>query len=385
MTLTNYVVGTTAHPGGTWTIESTNTAQVGRYHDLAGLLEGSSTSTFTTSRPGCFPGPADNGTEIPSCFAQAAAGGLSVSMRAGGAVIERGTLVGPYIVVSESVATVTLATADATNPRIDRVDLQVLDGILGDNGGVSQTAFVVTTGTAAGSPVAPAAPANSIPITQIHLPANTTTITAGMIFDVRKSAGVRGGIRVLLPGDLLTDVGFGSGEWRDTSAVPGAVDRIDRWRQDTQVWEMVVDRTGATTQFVAFTAAQTVTAITLTTYADVVTGTTKMGTAFLAPASGEVRIGFGCNAFSGVNGSSLLAAPAVSTGGTVGSGTAVVAASDDSSLTFSQLVDVPGYRTLLVTGLTPGSTYNTWLRAHNSGSTSSHIDKPLVEVMPLAR
>lgn len=213
MPVSNQTIGGTGVAGGTWTIENTNTASVGRYHDLALLVE--STSSFTQARPGIFSGYANSGAPVAAAYASAATGsGLNANVYPGAAVVERGTHVGPYIVVLDATGTITFATADATNPRIDRVDLQVLDGVLGDNGGTSLTQLIVTTGVAAGSPSVPAAPVNSIPIFQILLPANTTTLTNGMITDARKSTALRGTTRVLLPGDALTDVGYTIGESR---------------------------------------------------------------------------------------------------------------------------------------------------------------------------
>jgi hypothetical protein len=211
MALTNYTI---ASPNGdTWTIQSTNSASAGRYHDLGFLSEGSSTN-MGKSRPGILGASAPAASAIPSAMQLSVNAGLTMNVAAGAAVVERGTLVGPYRVDSTTVATVTLGTADATNPRIDRVDLRVLDGALGDNGGVSLTQFIVTQGTASGSPAVPTAPTNSIPLGQVLLPAGTVTITTGMITDTRKSAGIRGASRVLLPGDSLADPGFMAGEER---------------------------------------------------------------------------------------------------------------------------------------------------------------------------
>lgn len=209
----NAVIGTSAQPGGTWTIQSTNTASVGRFHDLAFLAE--AVSSFTQARPGVLSGFANAGATVAASFAFTPTGsGLNLFVFAGSAVVERTSHAGPYTVVLDSTATVTFATADPTNSRIDRVDLQVLDGALGDNGGTSQTALVVTTGVASGTPTVPAAPANSIPICQVLLPATTTTLTSGMVTDTRKSAALRGATRLLLPGDSLSDPGYMAGETR---------------------------------------------------------------------------------------------------------------------------------------------------------------------------
>lgn len=240
----NYEIGgpTSGHPGGTWSIQNTNTATVGRYHDLSSMLEGSTGATnFTTSRPGVFPGPSDATANVPVAMACAQTGsGLNINIRPGAAVVERGTLVGPYTVEIPAFATITLGTADAVNPRIDRVDLQVLDGALGDNGGVSLTRYLITPGTAAGSPSAAAAPTNSIPLSQWTLPANTTTLTGGMGADKRKSTALRGAVRMMLPGDALADVGLVQGEMRNTLVLSGTPS-IDYWDSVKAAWIRMID------------------------------------------------------------------------------------------------------------------------------------------------
>jgi hypothetical protein len=236
--LTNYVINGSTHPGGTWTIQSTNTANVGRYHDLAFLQEGDlNVNQITTSRAGVLAGGGITGTaQTPGSMSCTATGvALNLAANRGAAIVERTSLAGSYTVVNEALATVTLATADATNSRWDRVDLQVFDGVLGDNGGTSQTAYIVTTGVASGSPALPAAPTNSIPISKILLPANTVTLTAGMVTDIRKSAALRGADRILMPGDALTDVGFMVGEKRIRyNATYGFLE--DMWDSVNAVW-----------------------------------------------------------------------------------------------------------------------------------------------------
>lgn len=139
----------------------------------------------------------------------------------------------------------------------------------------------------------------------------------------------------------------------------------------------------AVAHYTAFTAAQTVTAIASTTYTAVLSSTTSCGHSFVAPPSGIVAIHWGANAFSGVTGSSLLIGTAVKTGSTVGAGTVVSDVSDDEALVFSLLGDAPGSRIRVVTGLTPGSAYNVRQSARNSGTTSSHIDRPWVVTAPV--
>lgn len=226
--------------GGTSSIQNTNTSTVYRYQNLSWLDEGATgANQLTTSRPGVLTAGALT-AEMPNALAVSASGsGLVANIAPGAAVVERTTPAGPYTVQLRAVGAVTLTAAHATLGRVDRIDLQVFDGALGDNGGVSLTRLVVTDGTASASPVAAAAPSNSIPLATVLLPAATTLLTSGMLTDVRKSAGVRGGVRMLLPGDALADVGFMSGELRDTSAKVGVsgIRTIDRWNASSAVWQ----------------------------------------------------------------------------------------------------------------------------------------------------
>lgn len=367
MPVSNQTIGGTGVAGGTWTIENTNTAMIGRYHDLATLLEGAAgTNEYTTARAGCLPGAADSGSNVPSCFAAAPTSGLSMSIRRGAAVVERNTLVGSYIVVVQASGTVTLTTADATNPRIDRVDLQVLDGVLGDNGGTSLTQYIVTTGTAAGSPAVPAAPANSIPICQVLLPANTLTITSGMITDTRKSASVRGAVRVMLPGDSLSDPGFAPGELRNTTAISGAVPRIDQWNHASATWVRIIDLLGPQVGEVLLLAAVTSTAATWSVPA-AWTGPNQ-GLVFNAPASGIVRLDYSTRMHSANGGSFQQMTPIVLTGSTIGSGSSVLPASSDYSLQVlsSAVSDFTSASWVVLTGLTPGASYNVQMAVQGS-------------------
>jgi hypothetical protein len=375
MALTNQTIGGSGIAGGTWTIQSTNTAIVGRFHDLAFLQEGSAGSPMQSARTGCLPGPSLSTVALPGCFGVTAAGGLSCSLGRGSAFVERNTQVGPYNVHTEAVGTVTFGTANATNPRIDRVDLQVFDGVLGDNGGVSLTQFVVTQGTAAGVPTLPAAPTNSTPMFKLTLPANTVTITSGMLTDIRRSAGLRGAKRMMLSGDLLTDVGIEAGELRDTSAIR-TVGTIDRWDPVSATWVMTADLSAAQTVF--YNPAVSVNSITdnttFTGYRD--TSSNLLGTAFVAPASGKVDLSFGASLTISHITTEVQLSINVNTGSTIGGGSSFLAASAGISAVGKNTDETMVSRHVLVTGLTPGSTYNasfTWKMTLSGSTATSQI------------
>lgn len=90
---------------------------------------------------------------------------------------------GMYFALNDATVNLAIAAANATNPRIDIVVLQVLDSQYSGTSNLAQLAVV--TGTAAASPVAPAAPSNSITLAQIAVAANATSITSSNITDTR--------------------------------------------------------------------------------------------------------------------------------------------------------------------------------------------------------
>ena len=114
--------------------------------------------------------------------------GMSVQVAAGHAVIA-GTQVtnqGYYAAYNDGAATVAIATANPTNPRIDLICVVVQDSYY--SGANDQVIFQAVTGTPASSPVAPSAPNNSITLARVAVAAGATSITNGNITDVRPFA-----------------------------------------------------------------------------------------------------------------------------------------------------------------------------------------------------
>jgi hypothetical protein len=110
---------------------------------------------------------------------------MSVQIASGWAAIVGTTQanMGVYTAYNDATATAAIATANATNPRIDIVCLTVNDAYY--TGSTNNVVINVVTGTPAGSPTVPATPANSVVLAQIAVAANATTITNGNITDVR--------------------------------------------------------------------------------------------------------------------------------------------------------------------------------------------------------
>jgi hypothetical protein len=89
--------------------------------------------------------------------------------------------------------TVTIAAASGSNPRIDLIVAHAYDAT-DDIGSLSQWNLEAVTGTPASSPVAPAAPTNSIVLAHVAVAAGATSITSGNIADERNWMVALGGI-----------------------------------------------------------------------------------------------------------------------------------------------------------------------------------------------
>lgn len=111
--------------------------------------------------------------------------GMSVLVASGWAAIVGTTQanMGTYVAYNDATVTLTIATADPTNPRIDRVVMTVNDAYY--TGSTNNVVLQVVAGTPAGSPVAPATPANSISLATVDVAAATLSIGSGDITDTR--------------------------------------------------------------------------------------------------------------------------------------------------------------------------------------------------------
>lgn len=133
------------------------------------------------------------------------------------------------------------------------------------------------------------------------------------------------------------------------------------------------------TRYTDFLATQTVANLTVTGYTNVVdTSAVICGHTFVAPPSGIVEITWGNNILSGSSSSTVFVGTAVNVGGVVGSGAVQSAASDNEAFTTSNTARVPGTRSRVLTGLSPGTTYNVRQQWRNSGSTTSTSITPWI-------
>ena len=111
--------------------------------------------------------------------------GMSVRVASGWAAIVGTTTsnMGVYTIFNDATDTLTITTADPTNPRIDLVCATVRDAFY--SGANNDVIFQVIAGTPAGSPVAPSLPANSISLATVAVGAAVTQINTANITDTR--------------------------------------------------------------------------------------------------------------------------------------------------------------------------------------------------------
>ena len=214
----------------------TDSAQALREMLASALLSGApaSGSTGIAARQGIRPG-------IGSPLLVSASSGMTVAVNAGVAFVQgtASTTAGMYTVVRDTSGTITLATSDPTNPRIDNVIARVVDN--GDN--TSTATIEPTTGTPAPSPVAPALPANSLLLAQIAVAASTSSIVGGNITDKRVATAAMGGI---IPVKDASDQPQATAEapafrWRrDVTAAAGSVSPLESSVNGT-VWTPIFD------------------------------------------------------------------------------------------------------------------------------------------------
>lgn len=99
---------------------------------------------------------------------------------------------------------------------------------------------------------------------------------------------------------------------------------------------------------------------------------------FTAPTTGRVKISTSARLINTTATGGALVAPETRTGGTVGSGTVVDAAADDASTAHYGTTFSRGGASHILSGLTPGSVYNTRLLHRASAGTGSAALRGLI-------
>lgn len=94
---------------------------------------------------------------------------------------------GNYIAFNDADVTTSIAVANPSLARIDRVCVVVQDSFYGGTAN-NQVLYQIVTGTPSVTPVAPTAPDNSLTLALVTVAAGATSITSGAITDTRVSA-----------------------------------------------------------------------------------------------------------------------------------------------------------------------------------------------------
>lgn len=111
--------------------------------------------------------------------------GMTVSVATGWAAVVGTTQanMGAYVAYNDAPTTLTVSPSDPSNPRIDLVCVTIQDAYY--SGAFNDVIFQVVAGTPAGSPVAPALPANSLSLATIAVAAGASSINNANITDTR--------------------------------------------------------------------------------------------------------------------------------------------------------------------------------------------------------
>lgn len=170
----------------------------------------------------------------------------------------------------------------------------------------------------------------------------------------------------------------------------GDAPNVPQWVQDLaeDVEDTLTPVTPVTAKFatgVTVTATQNASGTTIaTSYTATLTGGTTCSATFVAPPSGQVMVHNTAN-ISNSTSSGILMGFEIRAGAVVGSGSVVVAADDDDANSGSGVASVGRRATVttpVLSGLTPGATYNIRQMFRVSTGTGTFLSKRLT-VSPL--
>ncbi|MFP1627478.1 hypothetical protein ACLB9X_20455 [Streptomyces sp. 5K101] len=151
------------------------------------------------SRSGILPGTYDGKYRVGGLL-MSSNGPMSATVYHGRAVIQGPESQGAYPVALDADTVITFADGDPLNPRVDLVVLRVYDDQF-DGSTRSEAALEIVRGTPAATPVAPNAPALSLTLFSVRVPAGTSAgtggipwTTTGTVTDLRVTVAGVGGI-----------------------------------------------------------------------------------------------------------------------------------------------------------------------------------------------
>lgn len=203
---------TNAVATGVWTAQNKNNAKQGRQL-MQALFSNNDVTPLNGTRSGVIPSTWDSVNSRIADLAVTVTSGLNMSVAPGWAIAHRSGQ-GPYPGYLDAAAAIASDTAPASNPRNDLVIMRMYDATLDTPPGGNPCRIEVITGTPAASPLDPMT-VNALGVYTgfadgaggIGIPlARAQVSTAGVITltRLRRSAGLIGGVRVLLEGDSDT-------------------------------------------------------------------------------------------------------------------------------------------------------------------------------------
>jgi hypothetical protein len=285
---------------------------------------------------------------------RAAGANMSVDIEEGFAVV-LGTDVsgqGLYLVQSTATENLVIPAAPVSGTRIHNVVARVRDKLHDGTQTTYDWVLEVIEDTDGSGP--PDTPDSALSLAEVTVTSATTSILDTAIADTRENAVMGNGMVV------ARHVNQDS----ERPANPRLGEVI--WRTDHDYYEVKTSSAwkllGPLPAPVAVAEGTDLTAISGTSY---VAGSPVCGTTFVAPPSGQVFITMTGRIQQSNDGNQTLLSFEVKSGGTIGSGTDVLAASDDRALIAGEAVNsgspaiaAASFRHLVTSGLTAGSTYN---------------------------
>lgn len=222
-----------AMPGGS----RANNARQGRAL-LQGIYQNNDATPMNGTRSGVIP---TTGLTVMSDLLVFNVSGLSMSVAPGTAIAHRNGQ-GPYEGWLTATASVTCDPAPATNPRNDIVVMRWYDSALGDTSPDGNPCRIeIITGTPGAVPVDPITVNalgvyTSFPTTGggIGIPLARAQVSTGGVItltDIRRSAGIPGAVRVLMPGDSDTNGRVGETRYNPATDTFEVRDSAGNWRK----------------------------------------------------------------------------------------------------------------------------------------------------------
>lgn len=358
-------------------------------------------------------------------FALSTVSAMVARISAGKAIIPNtiSSALGPYLLVNDANVDITFDAGEAAVPRVDRVIARAYDNT-NDASGFTKGDVYYLKGTSGGS--ATALPSNSILLYEMTIPAGASAGGGGVNFanvvDQRIYTAASGGVfpvanntqmaaiaspyegQVCYRTDLDILYIYDGTTWRgkgvanvassaNLTSINNPYDGQTAVTRDTDnlyvytgsAWKRV------TADFNTMATASVYESSNDTTSSATYVPGTSCGLAYVAPSSGSVKITLSCwigtnaTAVSGANRGTFIST-ATKTGAVVGSGSSFLTPDDSRAMLLGNQTTAAGFKyvamsyVFLVTGLTPGSSYNTQyhMRSINAADSAAYHHRRMI-------